>query len=44
MRFNNSTIGGNIDAIDNLLNQGGVEGLEDYVVIFHGDVGTGERF
>lgn len=44
MRFNNSTIDGNIDAIENLLNQGGVEGLEDYVVIFHGDVGTGERF
>lgn len=43
MRFNNSSVGGNINAIEDLLRQGGVEDSEDYVILFHGDVGTGER-
>ncbi|KAF7971243.1 hypothetical protein HWV62_21560 [Athelia sp. TMB] len=60
MDINQSKIAGNIDAIVNLMDQGGIgdpmEGIEpesgkfndvedmrEYVVLFHGDLGTGER-
>lgn len=43
MELNNSTVTGNIDAVTDLLRQGGVEEVQDYVILFHGDVGTGER-
>ncbi|KAG6375638.1 hypothetical protein JVT61DRAFT_3206 [Boletus reticuloceps] len=56
MDVNNSTVAGNIQAIENLLAQGDVvdpdeieiadsdlPDLTDYVVLFHGDLGTGER-
>ncbi|KAF7969309.1 hypothetical protein HWV62_27741 [Athelia sp. TMB] len=60
MDINQSKIAGNIDAIANLMTQGGIgdpmEGIEpgsdevndvedmrEYVVLFHGDLGTGER-
>jgi hypothetical protein len=57
MEVNNSTVSGNIQAIDNLLEQGGILNPEeipdedyspdfdvsDYIVLFHGDLGTGER-
>ncbi|KAF7973123.1 hypothetical protein HWV62_16158 [Athelia sp. TMB] len=60
MDINQSKIAGNIDAIANLMEQGGVwdpmEGVEEnggeckdvedmreYVILFHGDLGTGER-
>lgn len=54
MRVNNSTVSGNLEAIANLLAQGGIgdpsetddddiKDMTDYVVIMHGDLGTGER-
>ena len=57
MEINNSTTSGNIQAIDKMLEQGGIvdpdEILEEdyhpdlditgYVVLIHGDLGTGER-
>lgn len=54
----NSTVAGNMDAIADLLAQGGIGNvnsrtstsnesalldIEDFVVLFHGDLGTGER-
>jgi hypothetical protein len=55
MDVNNSTVAGNICAIIKLLEQGGfgdpsdpetqalIEHLHQYVVLFHGDLETGER-
>ena len=57
MDVNNSTVAGNIQAIEKLLAQGGVfdpaegamiDGLEtpdvsEFVMLIHGDLGTGER-
>jgi hypothetical protein len=57
MEVNNSTVSGNIQAIDNLLEQGGILNpleiadndynpdfdVSDYIVLVHGDLGTGER-
>lgn len=54
MNISNSTVSGNIDAIINLMAQAGVgdpmeiddetiESLVEYVVLFHGDLATGER-
>ncbi|KAI6142402.1 hypothetical protein BKA82DRAFT_4331458 [Pisolithus tinctorius] len=50
MDVNNSTVSGNIQAIMDLLKQGGVEDpavlspdISEYVVLVHGDLGTGER-
>ncbi|EGN96431.1 hypothetical protein SERLA73DRAFT_154750 [Serpula lacrymans var. lacrymans S7.3] len=53
MDINNSTISGNICAVVDLLAQGGFHvankskpeenDLEDHVVLFHGDSGTGEH-
>lgn len=54
MRVHNSTVSGNLEAIANLLAQGGVgdpsetdyddiKDMTDYVVIMHGNLGTGER-
>lgn len=51
MQFSNSTVDGNIDAIADLLRQGGVSDPADLddpdaaevVIIIHGDLGTGER-
>lgn len=61
MDVNNSTVAGNIQAIENLLAQGGIfdpheiddsdygtinreaPDPTDFVVLFHGDLGTGER-
>ncbi|EGO19120.1 hypothetical protein SERLADRAFT_352963, partial [Serpula lacrymans var. lacrymans S7.9] len=50
MYINNLTVAGNIRAVEALMGQGGFEEeseeaveLEEYVVLFHGDLGTGER-
>lgn len=54
MHINNSTVSGNMEAISNLLAQGGVgdpnevdddtlESMLEYVVITHGDLGSGEK-
>ncbi|KAG2737365.1 hypothetical protein P692DRAFT_20823803 [Suillus brevipes Sb2] len=54
MDISNSTVTGNIQSIVNLLQQGGIEDpavvddpgmpdISEYVVLFHGDLGTGER-
>ena len=56
MDLSNSTVGGNLDSVVDLLRQGGIEkpdvddntdsdmpGISEYVVLFHGDLGTGER-
>ncbi|KAM6501444.1 hypothetical protein JOM56_004458 [Amanita muscaria] len=57
MEANNSTTSGNLQAIDKLLEQGGIYDpdeieeasyspdidISDYVVLFHGDLGTGVR-
>ncbi|KAI6146351.1 hypothetical protein BKA82DRAFT_125739 [Pisolithus tinctorius] len=58
MDVNNSTVSGNIQAIVDLLKQGGVEDpavlseengtadspdISEYVILVHGDLGTGER-
>lgn len=54
MRVSNSTVSGNLDAIANLLAQGGVGDptetddetmvdMTEYVLVTHGDLGTGER-
>ncbi|KAM6491602.1 hypothetical protein JOM56_012994 [Amanita muscaria] len=57
MEVNNSTVSGNIQAIDSLLEQGGILNpdeipdedyspdldVSDYIVLFHGDLGTGKR-
>lgn len=57
MEVNNSTVSGNIQAIDRILEQGGILNPKDildddcspavdiseYIVITHGDLGTGER-
>ena len=55
MEFSNSTVAGNISAIKNLIMQGGVGDPEDteiaykvvdctlYLILFHGDLGTGDR-
>ena len=53
MEVNNSTVSGNIQAIDKLLEQGGIFNPKDelepefdateYIIPFHGDLGTGER-
>ena len=57
MEINNSTTSGNIQAIDSLLEQGGLLhpdnileedydhnfDVSNYIILFHGDLGTGER-
>jgi hypothetical protein len=54
MDISNSTVAGNINSVLELLKQGGIEDptecdppqaldVSDYVVLFHGDLGTGER-
>ncbi|KAG6884204.1 hypothetical protein C0992_006774 [Termitomyces sp. T32_za158] len=55
MEFSNSTVSGNISTIKNLMNQAGIGDPKDpdniyevvdgapYVVLFHGDLGTGDR-
>lgn len=55
MEFSNSTVAGNISTIKNLMEQGGVGDPRDpeiiyevkdmtlYIIIFHGDLGTGDR-
>lgn len=53
MDISNSTVAGNIDAITNLMEQGygaldelddeTLDELMEFVVLFHGDLGTGER-
>ncbi|KAG6875407.1 hypothetical protein C0992_003987, partial [Termitomyces sp. T32_za158] len=55
MEFSNSTISGNISSIKNILNQAGVGDPNDpeisyevkdatlYIIMFHGDLGTGDR-
>ncbi|KAF8179487.1 hypothetical protein K438DRAFT_1908311 [Mycena galopus ATCC 62051] len=48
MDIKQSTVEGNIKAILNLLNQGAsgrrnIISMVDYVILFHGDLGTGER-
>ena len=54
MDLSNSTVSGNISSIVNLLQQGGVENpdnvddpemsdFSEYVILFHGDLGTAER-
>lgn len=57
MDVNNSTVSGNIQAIENLLAQGGIidpneindcdrddiPDVSDFVILFHGNLGTGER-
>jgi hypothetical protein len=57
MEVNNSTVSGNIQAIDNLLEQGGILNpdeiadeeynpefdVTEFIVLMHGDLGTGER-
>jgi len=54
MDVSNSTVSGNIQSIVNLLQQAGIENpdevddpempdISEYVVLFHGDLGTGER-
>jgi hypothetical protein len=55
MEFSNSTVSGNISTIKNLAEQGGIgdpadhevkykaTDLTQYVVLFHGDLGTGDR-
>ena len=55
MEFSNSTVSGNISTIQNLMEQGGVgdpndpeiqyivEDLTLHIILFHGDLGTGDR-
>jgi len=54
MDVSNSTVSGNIQSIVNLLQQGGIENpnevdnpempdISEYVILFHGDLGTGEQ-
>ncbi|KAG1803053.1 hypothetical protein EV424DRAFT_1474635 [Suillus variegatus] len=54
MDVSNSTVAGNIQSVINLLKQGGITepntfddpeipDISEYVVLFHGDLGTGER-
>jgi hypothetical protein len=55
MEFTNSTVSGNISTIKNLAEQGGVgdpddpdeqldvTNLSEHVILFHGDLGTGDR-
>ncbi|KAG6847022.1 hypothetical protein H0H93_010587 [Arthromyces matolae] len=55
MEFSNSTVSGNISTILNLMDQGGIGDPSDpdnpyevkdatpYVILFHGDLGTGDR-
>ena len=54
MDLTNSTVSGNIQSIVELLRQGGIENpdecedpempdVSEYIVLFHGDLGTGER-
>ena len=55
MEVQNSTVSGNIEAVTNLLTQGrvgdssefedeeAIEDVSEYVVLFHGDLGSGER-
>ncbi|KAJ3553994.1 hypothetical protein NM688_g3331 [Phlebia brevispora] len=55
MHISNSTVSGNLDAIANLLSQGGVgdpaevddetlESMIDYVILMHGDLGTRREY
>lgn len=45
MDVNNSTVSGNIQAVTDLLAQGGIgdPDVSEYVILIHGDLGTGER-
>ncbi|KAG1766500.1 hypothetical protein EV702DRAFT_945987, partial [Suillus placidus] len=54
MDVSNSTVAGNIQSVINLLEQGGIvepdsfddpeiPNISEYVIMFHGDLGTGER-
>ena len=43
MDLSNATVDGNIDAAEDVLRQGGIDDPEDYVILFHGDLGTYER-
>ncbi|KAG1889573.1 hypothetical protein F4604DRAFT_2016744 [Suillus subluteus] len=54
MDVSNSTVAGNIQSVINLLEQGGITepdtfddpeipDISEYVILFHGDLGTGER-
>ncbi|KAG2148116.1 hypothetical protein DEU56DRAFT_928273 [Suillus clintonianus] len=54
MHLSNSTVSGNISSVVELLRQGGIEDpdeiddpdmpdMSEYVVLFHGDLGSGER-
>jgi len=55
MEYSNSTVSGNISTIENLMEQGGVgdpndvemqyvvEDMTLHIVLFHGDLGTGDR-
>ena len=44
MHYSNATVDGNISAASDLLDQCGIEDTRDYVIPFHGDLGTYERF
>lgn len=45
MDVNNSTVSGNIQAVTDLLAQGGIgdPDVSEYVILIHGDLGTGEQ-
>lgn len=43
MHLSNASVDGNIRAATELLHQGGIQETQEYVILFHGDLGTVER-